>query len=255
MSVVRYALLIFVMLNAVGQQAPVKRERFQNSEVLYDWVSNGRGEKLRIFVTHPKNPAGKVPVIFFVGWLSCDSMEYPGGETDGFGALILRLIEQSGYATVRMDKPGVGESQGNCAQADFNSELQGWRAAFDSMSKYQFLDTNQVIIVGMSNGGGFSPLVTGGRPVRGYIAASSWGRTWYEHMIEHERRRLTGAGKSAAEINDDVKAFTQFYNLYLNQGMAPGQAIAQHPEWKDLWYDAPDGQYGRPAASTSSSSR
>jgi pimeloyl-ACP methyl ester carboxylesterase len=248
MSVVRYALLIFVMLSAGGQQAPVKRERFQNSEVLYDWVSNGRGEKLRIFVTRPKNPAGKVPVIFFVGWLSCDSMEYPDGETDGFGALILRLIEQSGYATVRMDKPGVGESQGNCAQADFNSELQGWRAAFDSMSKYQFLDSDQVIVLGMSNGGGFSPLVTGGRPVRGYIAASSWGRTWYEHMIEHERRRLTGAGKSAAEVNDGVKAFTHLYHLYLNQGMTPGQAIAQHPEWKDLWYDAPDGQYGRPAA-------
>jgi dienelactone hydrolase len=53
-----------------------------------------------------------------------------------------------------MDKPGVGESQGNCAQADFNSELQGWRAAFDSMSKYQFLDSNQVIVLGMSNGGG-----------------------------------------------------------------------------------------------------
>jgi pimeloyl-ACP methyl ester carboxylesterase len=24
--------------------------------------------------------------------------------------------------------------------------------------------------------------------------------------------------------------------------------IAQHPEWKDLWYDTPNGQYGRPAA-------
>jgi pimeloyl-ACP methyl ester carboxylesterase len=147
-----------------------------------------------------------------------------------------------------MDKPGVGESQGNCAQADFNSELQGWRAAFDSMGKYQFLDSHQVIVLGMSNGGGFSPLVTGGRPVRGYIAASSWGRTWYEHMIEHERRRLTGSGKSAAEVNDGVKSFARLYDLYLNQGMTPGQTIAQHPEWKDLWYDAPDGQYGRPAA-------
>ena len=30
--------------------------------------------------------------------------------------------------------------------------------------------------------------------------------------------------------------------------MTPGQVIARHPEWKTLWYDAPDGQYGRPAA-------
>jgi pimeloyl-ACP methyl ester carboxylesterase len=26
------------------------------------------------------------------------------------------------------------------------------------------------------------------------------------------------------------------------------QVIAQHPEWKNIWYDAADGQYGRPAA-------
>jgi dienelactone hydrolase len=30
--------------------------------------------------------------------------------------------------------------------------------------------------------------------------------------------------------------------------MTPGQVIAQHTEWKSLWYDTPDGQYGRPAA-------
>jgi len=30
--------------------------------------------------------------------------------------------------------------------------------------------------------------------------------------------------------------------------MTPGQVIAQHPKWKSLWYDSPDGQYGRPAA-------
>jgi len=30
--------------------------------------------------------------------------------------------------------------------------------------------------------------------------------------------------------------------------MTPGEIVAQHPEWKSLWYDTPDGQYGRPAA-------
>jgi dipeptidyl aminopeptidase/acylaminoacyl peptidase len=31
------------------------------------------------------------------------------------------------------------------------------------------------------------------------------------------------------------------------KGLTPGQVIAQHPEWKSLWYDTPEGQYGRPA--------
>ena len=67
-------------------------------------------------------------------------------------------------------------------------------------------------------------------------------------MWELERRRLTGDGKAPAEVNASVKAFADFYNLYLIKGMTPRQVIAQHPEWKALWYDDPDGQYGRPAA-------
>ncbi len=174
------------------------RERFPNAVVQYDWVSNSRGERLRTFITRPRGTSGKVAVIFFVGWLSCDSMEYPNGAgNDGFGALMLRLIDESGYATVRMNKPGVAESEGNCAKATFKDELEGWQAAFDSMSQYDFIDLDRVFIFGLSNGGGFSPLVARNRPVRGYLSASSWGR---------------------------------------------------HPEWLGLWYDSPDGQYGRPAA-------
>jgi hypothetical protein len=106
-----------------GQEPPpnsaLKREKFRNAEITYDWVTNPQGQKIRTFVTKPKSASGKVPAIFFVGWLSCDSVEYPDGETDGFGAIFWRLIEQSGFATMRMDKPGVGESQGTCAKTDF----------------------------------------------------------------------------------------------------------------------------------------
>jgi pimeloyl-ACP methyl ester carboxylesterase len=225
------------------------REHFQNADVFYDWVSNSRGDKLRTFISRPRNASGKVPVLFFVGWLSCDSVESPHGETDGFSALMLRLIDQSGYATVRTEKPGVGESQGTpCDQADFQSELQGYQAAFASMRKYEFVDPDRDIVIGLSNGGGFAPLVADGHAVRGFVAAGSWGRTWYEHMLENERVRLTGEGKSAAEVNEAVKAFAEFYDLYLVRGETPGQILAQHPQWKNLWYDAPGGQYGRPAA-------
>ena len=216
--------------------------------MIYGWVQDKAGHKLRTFVTRPKGATGKVPAIFFVGWLSCDSVEYPRGETDGFGAIFWRLIEQSGYASVRMDKAGVGESQGDCAKLDFNSELSGYQSAFDEIFKYDFIDPAKVFVVGLSNGGGTSPLVPRRHPVRGYIAASSWGRTWYEHMLELERGRLTRTGQTPAEVNSGVKVFTEFYNLYLIRGMTPGDVVAQHPEWKSLWYDAPDGQYGRPAA-------
>jgi pimeloyl-ACP methyl ester carboxylesterase len=158
-----------------------KREHFQNAEVLYGWAQDSRGERLRTFITRPKNVTGKVPAIFFVGWLSCDTMEYADADTkDGFGILLRRLIEQSSYATVRMDKPGVGESEGDCRKADFTEELSGYESAFDEMLNYDFIDPAKVFVVGLSNGGGTSALVPRQHLVRGYIAASSWGRTWYE---------------------------------------------------------------------------
>lgn len=248
MHAFRLAAMAAFSLSVAVQTTPT-REHFEHATVQYDFVKNNRGENLRTFITRPNNVVGKVPVIFFVGWLSCDTMEYPNpAPADGFGILLRRLIDESGYATVRMDKPGVDESQGDCAKADFQSEITGWQAAFDSMSKFDFIDVDRVVVVGLSNGGGFSPLVARGRSVRGFVSCSSWGRTWYEHMLELERRRLIEAGKSPAEVNSSVKAFAEFYDLYLSRGMTPRQVIEHHPEWQSLWYDSPDGQYGRPAA-------
>jgi len=150
----RLVAVVFLFLSTVAQ-AIQPHEHFDHATVVYDCVTKSRGEKLRTFVTHPNDAAGKFPVVFFVGWLSCDSMEFPDANTqDGFGIFLRRLIEQSGYATVRMDKPGVGESQGDCSKADFQSEMEGWQAAFDSMSKYDFIDLDRVLVAGLSNGEG-----------------------------------------------------------------------------------------------------
>lgn len=246
----RQSLLIPVaLICALAQSATAStRETFKNSDIEYSWAYDSAGHKLRMLVTRPKDAAGKVPAIFFVGWLSCDSVEYPDGEADGFGTIFWRLIEQSGYATVRLDKAGVGESEGDCGKLDFHTELSGYQNAFEEMFKYDFIDPAKIFVVGLSNGGGTSVQIPRQHPVRGYIAASSWGRTWYEHMLELERIRMAGAKKSSSEINAGMKVFSEFYVQYLIRGMTPGEAIAFHPEWKSWWYDATDGQYGRPAA-------
>ena len=117
-----------------------------------------------------------MPVIFFVGWLSCDSMEYPDrGRHDGFGILLRLRIDESGYATVRMDKPGAGESQGECAKADSESEITAWPAAFNGKAKYDFTDLDRVFVVGLCNRCGGLCHAPRDPPVRGFISGRSWG--------------------------------------------------------------------------------
>jgi|SRR5215470_15911437 len=91
----------FLLMLCCLELAAQKREQFKNADVTYGWVSDNHGDQLRTFVSRPKAAAEKVPAIFFVGWLSCDSVEYPDGETDGFGAMFWRLIEQPNENKIR----------------------------------------------------------------------------------------------------------------------------------------------------------
>jgi pimeloyl-ACP methyl ester carboxylesterase len=226
------------------------REHIAGTEVLLGTVQTKEGYPLRAFITRPQGAKGKLPVIFMVGWLSCDTAEAPkDGPDDGFKQLLFDLASRSGYATYRMDKPGVGESKGPaCGDADFNTELSAYRAAFAAMSAVDFIDTSRIYVLGFSNGGGFAPLVPGPAPVRGYMVFGGWYKTWLEHMMEHERRRMKLSGLPETVINSRMRNYATFYDLYLNQRLLPGEIIHVHPEMKELWQDKPDGQYGRPAA-------
>jgi pimeloyl-ACP methyl ester carboxylesterase len=84
-------------------------------------------------------------------------------------------------------------------------------------------------------------------PVRGIIASGAFYKTWLEHMLEIERRRLGFEGRAPAQITSAMRGYVDFYSRYLNGGLTPAQVIAQRPELKSLWYDEPAHQYGRPA--------
>ena len=250
-------LVLSLTIGTLAQQqtaAPLTpgREHIPNAETFMSTVATPAGFPVRVFITRPKTAATKVPVIFMVGWLSCDSVEAPNGPAgDGFMQLLFDLASRSGFATYRMEKPGVGESGGpKCGDADFNTELNAYRAAFAGMKNIDFIDSSRVYVLGFSNGGGFAPLVASADdvPVRGCMVFSGWYKTWLEHMLEHERRRMVLSGISEPEINRRMKKYAQFYDLYLTGGQTPGTIIAQHPEMKEIWYDEPERQYGRPAA-------
>jgi len=238
--------------SAVAEDGGLKlqsgRERIPGVEVFLDMVLSPGGYPLRTFITRPEQAKGRLPVIFMVGWLSCDSVEAPKGPEDGFMHLFFDLASRSGMATYRVDKPGVGDSRGpSCGDADFSAELAAYRSAFAGMSKINFIDTFRVYMLGFSNGGGFAPLVPGEAPVRGYMVFGGWYKTWLEHMLEHERRRMNLKGLTESDINRRMKKYATFYELYLNHQQTPGQITHEHPTLAEIWYDEPERQYGRPA--------
>src|SRR5262249_8612233 len=159
----------------------------------------------------------------------CDTVEAPAGTTEATSLVFRRLAALPDFALVRMEKEGVGDSEGDCAQTDFQTEFEDYRAAFQHMLAYPFVDAKRIFVLGISNGGGFAPLVSGDVPIAGYVIDGGWLKTWFEHMLEIERRRLSLSGKQPGEINAFMQDVAHFYSRYLLAGEAPRDILKSEP--------------------------
>src|SRR5262249_50994221 len=170
---------IFAQTTAATDPLPRKagenarREQVAGADVIYDSLPTRTGFRVRRITTIPRHGEGKLPVLFMVGWLSCDSVEEPM-TGDGFIELLHQLASRSGFATVRIDKPGTGDSQGDCSKLDFQNELIAYQDAFAATTSDARFDPQKIFLLGFSNGGGFAPLVAGDYKVRGVIVCSGW---------------------------------------------------------------------------------
>lgn len=227
---------------------PLPLEAVEGVEVTYGSVMTEGGHRLRTIITKPSGETRRLPAILFVQWLSCDSVEVLNNPTDGVEKTLRALASRSGFVLMRVERPGLGDSEGpDCSQSDLQTDLAGFRAALRALKTHDFVDINNLFIYGASIGGGLAPLVAQGENLRGLIITGAVAKTWYEHMIELERRRLGLAGRTAAEINDAMRGYTEFYSMYLNQKLTPAEVIRQRPHLGALWYDQPGHQYQRPA--------
>ena len=243
-----------VTLPRKADPATRKDETYPGVVVRYDAIRDPNGHRLRLIVTHPKlathseQDGARFPTIFVVGWLSCDTVEAPPGTTDATQLVLQSIARLPGFVTVRLDKAGVGDSEGDCSATDFVTELAGYRQAFREIQGYRFVDVSRLFLFGISNGGGYAPVVAEGAPVKGYVVDGGWIKTWYEHMLEIERRRLVLQGASAANVNSLMREVAQLYSSYLLDRQTPAQIFARHPELEQLWQGDPEHQYGRPVA-------
>jgi pimeloyl-ACP methyl ester carboxylesterase len=256
----RAALLacLALMQSARADELPRKvktaRESYPNVDVIYDSVTAPDGKRLRTIITKPRNAKQKLPVIFVAGWLSCDSVEAPADTKDESGLVFRSLAQLPEFALFRMDKQGVGDSEGVCGENDFDSELAGYRAAFHALGNYDFIDLKRVYILGISNGGGFAPLLPESdseqSQVRGYISVGGWVKTWFEHMLEIERRRFALMGKSPADVTESMKKASTLYHEWLVKGRTVDDIVKEQPQLAEIWPDGKDltHLYGRPLA-------
>ena len=251
-AIVFLALAAAVCAEELPRKIKTPRESYPNVDVIYDSVTMPDGKRLRSIITKPRDVKGKLPVIFLAGWLSCDSVEAPADTKDATGLILRGLAQMPGFCLFKIDKPGCGDSEGDCSQTDFDTELAGYRAAFRALKNYDFIDSDRVYIFGSSNGGGFAPLVPETKAeeaqVRGYITIGGWATTWFEHMLDIERRRFALMKEPPGEVTDRIKGATTLYYEWLINGRSVPEILKEKSELAELWPEGKDQThlYGRP---------
>jgi pimeloyl-ACP methyl ester carboxylesterase len=223
------------------------QEQISGRSVEYGSAVSARGQRVRTITTRPAEARGRLPVIVFIPWLSCDSAESPRGPTDGWSRMLRSVATDVDAVFVRVDKPGVGDSEGDCSATGLDDDLEAYRAAIRAALGRADVDPSRLVLFGGSIGGALAPVLALEFKPKAIAVSGGFSRTWSEHILGHERRRLTLSGSTPEKVNDSMRGFVDFYSLYLDARLTPAEVIARRPDLKPLWYDAPEHQYGRHA--------
>ena len=226
---------------------PMREETIEGLEVRYGEARSEKGYRIRTYTTRPRGVQGPLPLVVFIPWLSCGAVESPLAAGDGWARMLRDVMTGSRMQVVRIEKPGVGDSEGpDCSESDLDHDMAAFRAGIRAALADPGADPSRLYLFGGSIGAALVPVLAREFDVKGLIATGGYARTWLEHMLDIERRRLTLSGKPPLEVAAAMRGFAGFYDRVLNGGKTPAQAIAENAAWKTIWYDAPEHQYGRP---------
>jgi alpha-beta hydrolase superfamily lysophospholipase len=211
--------------------------------VSYGQVASKRGV-LRTISSSPK-ASGKHPALLFVQGVTLGSVDFPLTDANAY-AQIVRAFARGGYVTMRVDKPGVGDSQGGPGTAvDFNDELDGYRQALKAMIARPDVDAERVFVFGHSMGGLWGPVLAGEFKLKGTIVSGTVFRTWAEYDLENTRRQAKLGGATEAEIHTALLQRAAVMNGVLSERLAPEALIKRDPALKEAVDEAfPGGLYG-----------
>lgn len=213
-------------------------------------AKTSEGYSLAAYISRPAALEGPLPTLFLTQSVSCGSVA-PNRERL---SLHERLAVEAGYALIRIDRAGMGESEGpGCDNLDYDTEVRHYREAFDQLAGHEWIDRSKIFIVGSSLGSTTAPLVALGKPVAGVIVQGGGALTYFERMLHFDRLQLERQANFApGEIGREMQRRIEFHTLYLHQRMTPDEIASTHPHlggvWESLVGTDAEPHYGRPHA-------
>lgn len=203
-------------------------EKSGDFETIYEAVLVD-GAKRRTITTRPRE-ATRFPAVLFVGGIGCYSMESPLDDQEVYRQLLSSLTRQ-GFVTMRVEKSGMGDSEGPpCATIDLDAETRGYIAGLSELKNKPYVDPDRVFVVGHSIGGIVGPLVAAQVPVRGIVAMETVGTTWFEYELINRRRQLRLAGTAPEALGRQMQIKQWCMHRLLIEREAREEIVQRRPQ-------------------------
>ncbi|MGB3464697.1 MAG: alpha/beta hydrolase, partial [Cyclobacteriaceae bacterium] len=228
------------------QLNPLPKEKHENIDTFYETVTSDYGIKQRAIITKPKGKK-KLPAIILIQGLSCSTVEEYSGRSNNWVKLIKDLAEKSNMVFMRIEKPGVGDSEGDCGKTDFLTELNGYESAVEVLKSKPYVDASKIIVYGNSMGSALAPYLANKFNLAGVISDGTFYKSWYEHMLEIERRILQIEEKNEEEIYDLMnEVYIPLYYEMLIKKRSFENILEDNPTCKKYHRQGLNHMYGRP---------
>ncbi len=202
-------------------------------EVSYSHVVSN-GKRMRTIITTPKKP-GKHPGFFFIQGFSPISYDFTlstsTGDVKTIDGPLLHQFASEGFVTIRVEKPGVGDSEGGpFNDLDYITELDIYRQTLKQLKERGDVDKSNIFIFGHSMGGAFGPMIAAESPVKGIATYGTAARTWFEYLIDIIRYQGLLAGQTLEAADDEMRIAARLFALVILERKSVAQVKKSHPQ-------------------------
>lgn len=217
------------------------KETSDIADVNYDSVTMSLGT-LRTITHIPKNRTGKVPAVFYIQGLPCQSNEYVDPK------FVLRQAFddwiKAGFAVFRVERPNLGDSRTSkdCKDMDFNEEVETNKAGYRKLLSYDFVDTDNIFFFGHSMGGWTAPFIAEQKQPKGIMAYGTGFRSWFEYLIDLYRIQSTYGGATHVEAEKQTRMMIPMLYEWLEEGKTADE-MRKNPALKPIVDSFFQGEY------------
>ena len=192
------------------------------------------GSLRRTIITGPADDAAHPGVLYITG-IGCFSQESLGVQTTE--AQLLHGLARAGFITMRVEKTGVGDSQGpacSSPQADLRAEMAAYVEGLKALKSLPRVKSDRVFIVGLSIGGVHAPLVAQQVPVHGIVVVNTVAKPFMEYLLETRRRQNTLKGMPFDELDAHQRLGERCTHALLVDKQVPDALLHARPDCKEF---------------------